>query len=369
MTNPATPGGAGRPRPAGQLLQAARRRGAQIRRRRRIAAGAVAACVAGGVAAALLVSVPGQAKQKIEVAGRPSGPSQQCPASAFVFSPLQPAPAGGLAAGPGLSHGRYAHLGAGQSTVLYQGKGADITLVRGVNPNAFAISLYAHGPKPLTPIEVLGAPTYFYPPGAGLSQGRIPFRYPETSGISDACARYQIAGSGVAEPALIATAERFQALNPSPDTPSTVEGSAPPPSRTTPSPPPTTAPSSTTTTTTVAPGPAPNPVASPFNRCPSPAPLSFGQNATADAIATVRAAVPQIYTNINTAGYRITSAAPAGGSGYGAIPAGMCGALVGARTYVVQLSFPAMAPSASLSQGQLFVSRFGQGWQVWYRYH
>lgn len=114
MTTPATPGGAGRPRPAGELLQSARRRGAQIRRRRRIAAGAVAACVA----AALLVFVPGQAKQKIEVAGRPSGPSQQCPASAFVFSPLEPAPAGGLAAGPGLSHGRYAHLGAGQSTVV-----------------------------------------------------------------------------------------------------------------------------------------------------------------------------------------------------------------------------------------------------------
>jgi hypothetical protein len=84
-----------------------------------------------------------------------------------------------------------------------------------------------------------------------------------------------------------------------------------------------------------------------------------------NAIARVRAAVAKIYTNINTNGYRVTSAAPAGGGGFGAIPAGMCGPLVGSRTYVVQLSFPAMAPSASLSQGQLFVSRFTQGWQVW----
>jgi hypothetical protein len=285
MTAP-VPGGTGRARSAEELLQVARWRGAQIRRRRRVAAGIVAACVASGVAAVLLTVLPGQAKQEIEVAGTPNGPGRQCPASAFFFSPLEPAPAAGLVAGPGLSRDRYAQLRAGQSTVLYERRGAYITLTRGVSPNAFAISLYAHGPRPLTPIEVLGASTYFYPPGSGLPQARIPFRYPLASNIDDACGRYQIVGSGVAEPALMATAERFEAL-PSPGAPTTVEGTAPSSSTTTPSLPPTSAPLSTTTTA-VAPGPAANPVASPFDRCPSPAPLGFGQNATADAISTAR---------------------------------------------------------------------------------
>ena len=76
MTTPGTPGGAGRSRSGEELLEAARRREAQIRRRGRVAAGAVAACGVGGIAAALLVFVPGQTKQTIEVAGSPSGPNQ-----------------------------------------------------------------------------------------------------------------------------------------------------------------------------------------------------------------------------------------------------------------------------------------------------
>jgi hypothetical protein len=47
----------------------------------------------------------------------------------------------------------------------------------------------------------------------------------------------------------------------------------------------------------------------------------------------------------------------------------MCGPVVGSRTWVVEMRFPKLEPSASLSQGQAFVSRFRSGWRVWYRYH
>ena len=34
-----------------------------------------------------------------------------------------------------------------------------------------------------------------------------------------------------------------------------------------------------------------------------------------------------------------------------------------------KLSFPKMLPSANLSAGQLFLSRFQDGWKVWFQYH
>jgi hypothetical protein len=46
----------------------------------------------------------------------------------------------------------------------------------------------------------------------------------------------------------------------------------------------------------------------------------------------------------------------------------LCGASIGQRTYVVQLNFTAELPSASLSHGVVFVSRFVTGWQVWLVY-
>ena len=202
----------GRPRSAEELLQVARRRGGQIRRRRRGGTAIVAACAAGGLAAALVTTLPGHSQQRVQVAGRPNVSIQGCPASPFLFSPVSPSPASGLTGGPGLSREVYGHLRIGQSTVLYRGRGASITLTRGTNPNLFAISLYAHGPTSLTEVEVLGSTTYFYPPGSGLPDARIPFRYPLHSSINDPCDRYQLIGVGVPEPALIGTAERFQPL-------------------------------------------------------------------------------------------------------------------------------------------------------------
>jgi hypothetical protein len=42
-----------------------------------------------------------------------------------------------------------------------------------------------------------------------------------------------------------------------------------------------------------------------------------------------------------------------------------CGAKVARHTVVVQLLFPRMLPSASLSQGVVFVARFPRGYRIW----
>ena len=90
-------------------------------------------------------------------------------------------------------------------------------------------------------------------------------------------------------------------------------------------------------------------------------------------MAAASKAVPSLYPGRDHARYTVTAAYPAAsnaGSGFGAIPAGMCGATVGARTWVVELHFPAFdKTSADLAQGQLFLSRFKDGWKVWFQYH
>jgi hypothetical protein len=207
----------GPPRSAEDLLAFSRQRGVQLRRRRHGLIGAGATAAAGALVAALVVVLAGPSPQNLHVVGTPPG-TPGCPASAFSFSPGAP-PQGGVEAGPGLSNDAYAHLQAGQSIVLFQGPGQSISLFRGVSNESFSVSAYAHGPKPLDEIQVLGAATYYYPPGAGLPDGRIPFRFPAgATGASDPCDRYQLVGNGVDEPAVMATAERFQALIPGPET-------------------------------------------------------------------------------------------------------------------------------------------------------
>ena len=116
--------------------------------------------------------------------------------------------------------------------------------------------------------------------------------------------------------------------------------------------------------------PAPGP-ATPDSHCPSETPLDPGAGARDAAVAAAEAAVPQRYPpHIDIAGFAVTDAYPADpSSGYGSIAYGLCGATVGQRTWVVELSFPRMAPSVDLSAGQLFLSRFPDGWKVWFQYH
>ena len=47
----------------------------------------------------------------------------------------------------------------------------------------------------------------------------------------------------------------------------------------------------------------------------------------------------------------------------------MCGAKVARRTVVVQLLFPWLLPSQSLSQGVVFAGRFHGGYRAWYVAH
>lgn len=56
------------------------------------------------------------------------------------------------------------------------------------------------------------------------------------------------------------------------------------------------------------------------------------------------------------------------GSGYGQVAAHFCGRAVANSTWVAQLEFPKYLPSASLSEGQLFITKTRQGWDVWFRY-
>ena len=105
--------------------------------------------------------------------------------------------------------------------------------------------------------------------------------------------------------------------------------------------------------------------------CPKEAPLPLRPDARQAAIAAVEATVTTAYENIDTHGYRITGAWPAGSRNdpLSEIPGALCGQLVRERTCVVTLFFPAMLPSADLSQGQDFVADFTGGWRVWFRYH
>jgi hypothetical protein len=105
--------------------------------------------------------------------------------------------------------------------------------------------------------------------------------------------------------------------------------------------------------------------------CPRETPLDPGPGAGAAATSAAEAAVPQRYRRpIDTTGFQVARAYPADlTSGYGPVAYGLCGSEIGQRTWVVELSFPKMLPSADLSAGQLFLSRFQDGWKVWFQYH
>jgi hypothetical protein len=102
--------------------------------------------------------------------------------------------------------------------------------------------------------------------------------------------------------------------------------------------------------------------------CPKVVPLEPGRHARERAIAAVRESLrtgPEDWRTYEIrSAYRATS-----GQGFAVVAFPMCGPVVGRRTWVVEIRFPKLEPSASLSQGQAFVSRFRSGWRVWYRYH
>jgi hypothetical protein len=109
-------------------------------------------------------------------------------------------------------------------------------------------------------------------------------------------------------------------------------------------------------------------VSSPSSDCPKETPLEPGRHARDTAIAAVRKSLQTGPEEWRT--FEIRSAYPAtSGEGFAVVAFHMCGPVVGRRTWVVEIRFPKLEPSASLSQGQAFVSRFRSGWRVWHRYH
>jgi hypothetical protein len=72
------------------------------------------------------------------------------------------------------------------------------------------------------------------------------------------------------------------------------------------------------------------------------------------------------YPRLTTGGAEVIAADRAGFAGArGSEVARQCGAKVDDRTVVVQLLFPRMLPSASLSEAVVAVSRFAHGYRVW----
>ncbi|MGE5590359.1 MAG: hypothetical protein ACM3ZA_07055 [Bacillota bacterium] len=80
--------------------------------------------------------------------------------------------------------------------------------------------------------------------------------------------------------------------------------------------------------------------------------------------------IPLHYQGPDFEGFEVVKVQTAAEAGvYGEMVENMAGAQVAKSTFVVQLHFPKLEPSASMSQGQLFITRTKQGWDVWFRYH
>jgi hypothetical protein len=117
-------------------------------------------------------------------------------------------------------------------------------------------------------------------------------------------------------------------------------------------------------TTSKATGPLPQ---ASQGRCPKPTPQALPGDAIVGATRAALAQAHLVYKGTNLKGMRATTAALARFSdpGRGAYARVTCGRRIENRTVVVGLEFPAMLPSASLSQGVVLVSRFAGRYRVW----
>jgi hypothetical protein len=114
-------------------------------------------------------------------------------------------------------------------------------------------------------------------------------------------------------------------------------------------------------------GEAPTPAASGkrterASTCPHPLPLSA--EAVARAADQARLEAPELY-GADARGVKVAAASIATSGRRGGWVRSECGDSVARRTVVVELFLPAMLPSASLSQGVVFISRFPRGYRVW----
>ncbi|HEY3033569.1 MAG TPA: hypothetical protein VGJ54_02780 [Streptosporangiaceae bacterium] len=100
-----------------------------------------------------------------------------------------------------------------------------------------------------------------------------------------------------------------------------------------------------------------------LGRCPRHL-LPLPPEAVARAADQARIQAPFLYRGSGPAVVVGSVLAPSAGPRGDEVSA-QCGTRVFRRTVVVDLLFPKMLPSASLSQGTVFVSRSGSGFRVW----
>jgi hypothetical protein len=106
-----------------------------------------------------------------------------------------------------------------------------------------------------------------------------------------------------------------------------------------------------------------------FARCPADL-LRLQPAGVQRAANRALAAAPRLYRALNTHGAEVMAADRSAFAGVrGQEVATMCGKKIAARTVVVQMLFPHMLPSASLSQAVVFVGRFARGYRVWFVAH
>lgn len=78
----------------------------------------------------------------------------------------------------------------------------------------------------------------------------------------------------------------------------------------------------------------------------------------------------KLYPGLDTRGAEVMAADRSAFAGArGRQVSKLCGKKVAARTVVVQMLFPRMLPSASLSESVVFAGRFARGYRVWYVAH
>jgi hypothetical protein len=104
------------------------------------------------------------------------------------------------------------------------------------------------------------------------------------------------------------------------------------------------------------------------SHCPrqAKAALPLSAHATKKASQAALATAPKRYKDLDVKGATVVWSKLATAAGpRGEQVAFECGKRIQARTIVVELRFPKELPSASLSEGVVFVSRFKSGYQVW----
>ena len=104
-----------------------------------------------------------------------------------------------------------------------------------------------------------------------------------------------------------------------------------------------------------------------LGRCPTHA-LALPAEAVARAADQARIQAPFLYKGMGPA-VVVRSQRAAWDGPRGAEVKAQCGPQVFRRTVVVDLLFPKMLPSASLSQGTVFISRVPTGYRVWEQAH